>query len=632
MGKLKTNESTEQRDYLTGFLNRQGLYEYFASLADNTKVSFMFLDIDNFKGVNDTYGHAMGDKLLVCVSKMIKSLIGNARLARLGGDEFVILVTGMVTENMMKDMAQKILDCVSSLDIDMEIKSIISFSIGIVMSQRKSKGLDNIMPKCDAAMYEAKRRGKNGYVVYSMIEDLFEMQQMIDREKNKALANKEFEVRYIPVMDLLGSKMVFCKTYIVWNRKGMEWREDFFREFIKDGTFLMEMEAYAFRNLCQALSCMKFEKLKRLPVMFPVSGVNVNRVDLADKLLEIIHSNGLQSSNFIIELENIDERISREKLALFLKKLKQAGFMTAVKGPGKGGSTVILMKNLEIDYVLIDRNIIENMLGSRKEGLFVKNIISLVNDLNLEPIVEGIDNAMEVRYLISYGCNVGMGQYFSDALSGEDFMKFFVRNMPEQQKSVHFSFQNTLADNTGKYVGEYIGEDRVKFVYDKQLQRQVLYLPGGDIFSDIVELPVALLNNLSYTIILHFKVSSLLNWSALLYALYGDGFMAFMPYAWNGVAMFRIKNDQDDNGWYDAIGEKIDTSWHTAVMTFHHKTQVMNLYIDRKLVGSRENASILSAPKRLVLGGDVYTKGCQSYISDLIFFDHVLSKKEIERY
>lgn len=114
----KSKESdnlSAQMDYLTGFLNRRGLYEYFDTLGEDVNINFMFLDIDNFKGVNDTYGHAMGDKLLVGVSRMIKKKIGDSLLARIGGDEFVIMPVPEMSEQEAAEMAQNIINSVNDI-------------------------------------------------------------------------------------------------------------------------------------------------------------------------------------------------------------------------------------------------------------------------------------------------------------------------------------------------------------------------------------------------------------------------------------------------------------------------------------------------------------------------------------
>lgn len=631
MEKSKESDNlSAQIDYLTGFLNRRGLYEYFDTLGDDVNINFMFLDIDNFKGVNDTYGHAVGDRLLVGVSQMIKKKIGDSLLARIGGDEFVIMPAPGLSEQEAADMAQNIINSVNDIQISLEIKSIISFSIGIVMGQKKSMGLDTIMPKCDAAMYEAKRRGKNGYVLYSSIENIFEMKQAIDREKTKALQNGEFEVKFIPVMNIASSSMVCSRAYVIWNRKDVIYREEMFREFFEENGFIIELENYIFEQLCRMISQERETKIRKIPVVFTVSSININRINYADELLKIADKYGISSGNFIIQLEDINERIDIRRIRMFFERLKAAGFATAIRDFGSDGSSIMIIKDIPLDYVGIGKGITDNLLRERKDSLFVKNILSLINDLNLEPIVDGIDDSTEVKYLISYGCTIGSGKLFSEELSYREYQEFAGKNIPDSLESICFKFTDTLFDETGQYEGRFLGEGNVQFVYDSELKRNVLYLPGGKMMINVIELPAELTDNISYSIMIKYKMKSLSDWSSLLYVLYDNGFMSFMPYAWTGISMYRIKDDMEEDGWNDALGITSDLKWHTAVLTFSHKNGISRLYMDGKDSGFRNKVPTLVSPRRLIIGGDVYAPSCEGYVAEIRFYDYILNKKDIE--
>lgn len=631
MEKAKKEVDSAQVDYLTGNLNRRGLYDYFETLPDESAISFMFLDIDNFKSVNDTYGHAEGDKLLVAVSEMMKSRIGHSVLARIGGDEFVIVPTVGLPERAVVGMAESIINSVNDIDISIEIKSIISFSVGIVTNQRKSMGMDIIMPKCDAAMYEAKRRGKNGYVLYSTIEDLFELKQVVDREKNQALRDGKFEVYYIPVMNINSSTMVAAKLYLVWNRKDKVWREEEFKEIIEDDSFMQELEKYAFAKVCEMISKRKDIKFRQIPVIFTVAGSNVNRVNFAEELLKAVRSFGISPNNFIIQLDHVNDRTDTRRVAAFFQALKEVGFGTAIKGFGADTASIIMIKELKVDYVAIGKDVVDNLLKERREALFVKNILSLINDLNFEPIIEGIEAEMQMRYLVSYNCNLGSGTYFADALDEVAYKQFAAENVPDTKQSIRFEFRNNLLDVTGKYEGKFVGSGKEKFIYDAALKKQVLYLQGGSQLNGVIELPAELMNHSSYSVAVKFKMSDFNNWSSVLYVLYKNGFMSFMPFAWNGMSMFRMKDEMDEDGWYDVIGNKVDKEWHTVILTYNHKNTTSRFYMDGKSMGFKDNNVVLSEPRRLILGGDIYVDSCVGYIDYVQFYDCVLDPKEIDK-
>lgn len=631
MEKTKIEMNSAQVDYLTENLNRRGLYSYFETLPEETDISFMFLDIDNFKGVNDTYGHAVGDKLLVAVSDMIKSRIGNSVLARIGGDEFIIVPEIGLPERAVVGMAESIINSVNDIDISLEIKSIISFSVGLVTRQRKSMGIDTIMPKCDAAMYEAKRRGKNGYVLYNTIEDTFELKQMVDREKNQALHDGKFEVRYLPVMNINSSNMVAAKLYLVWNRRDKVWGEEEFKDIIEDDSFMRDLELYAFRSVCRMISERKDIRFRQIPIIFTIAGSNVNRVNFADELMREVRSFGISPSNFIVQLEHVNDRTDTRRVSAFFEALKEVGFGTAIKGFGADTASIVMIKELKVDYVTIGKDVLDNLLKERREALFVKNILSLINDLNFEPIIEGIDNEVQMRYLISYNCNLGSGTYFSEALDEDSYKKFAAENVPDTKQGVRFEFRNNLLDVTGKYEGKYVGDGKEKFLYDTVLKKQVLCLPGGLQLKGVVELPPELMNHSSYSVAIKFKMEDFSDWSSMLYVLYKNGFMSFMPFAWNGMSMFRMKDELDEEGWYDVIGNKVDKEWHTVVLTYNHKNTTSRFYMDGKSMGFKDNNVVLSEPRRIIIGGDIYVNSCVGYVDYVQFYDCVLDPKDIDK-
>ena len=112
--------------------------------------------------------------------------------------------------------------------------------------------------------------------------------------------------------------------------------------------------------------------------------------------------------------------------------------------------------------------------------------------------------------------------------------------------------------------------------------------------------------------------------------MYDNGFMSFMPYAWTGISMYRIKDDMEEDGWNDALGIASDTKWHTAVLTYSHKNEISRLYMDGKDSGFRNKVLTLVCPRRLIIGGDVYAPSCEGYLAELRFYDYVLNKKDIE--
>ncbi len=197
-------------DYLTGLVSRRGLYDYYASLDKNCYVHALFVDIDNFKRVNDIYGHSMGDKLLISVSQLIKTHTSGCTggfTARIGGDEYVLLMDASIKPEDVEQIAKDMLADLENIDFRRDILSLISLSIGIVFNQSVSQILDDILAKCDAAMYQSKYDGKNRYTIYRSYDKTLEINRNIELEMYDALETGQFHVYLQPKVNMVSSEL-----------------------------------------------------------------------------------------------------------------------------------------------------------------------------------------------------------------------------------------------------------------------------------------------------------------------------------------------------------------------------------------------------------------------------------------
>lgn len=173
-------------DYLTGLANRRGLYDYYLSLPRESILHAMFIDVDNFKRVNDIYGHSMGDRLLVNIARLIATNT-HGFSSRIGGDEYVVILDGSLTKKDTEEIAKNLLTNLENMNFRKDILSLISLSIGIVLNQKASQPLDDILAKCDSAMYQAKYNGKNRYTVFKAYDKTLETNRNIELEMDDAL-------------------------------------------------------------------------------------------------------------------------------------------------------------------------------------------------------------------------------------------------------------------------------------------------------------------------------------------------------------------------------------------------------------------------------------------------------------
>lgn len=249
-----------EKDYLTGALNRHGLYEWYSELQKGTILQFMFLDLDNFKMVNDTYGHSTGDGLLIAVAKILETCMEQATCVRLSGDEFIVVIKGRTRRQKVIDAAETINKRIqnkegfSGIDID------VSASIGILLNQNSNEPLNDILFKIDTAMYQAKSNGKSCYVVFNDIADKVYDEVKMEQQQAAALTNGEFDIYFKPVINSQTSRLVLSEAELVWNMADGRKRgqKEFLTLFERNG-FIRELNLWAFGtwipNCCYKCRC-----------------------------------------------------------------------------------------------------------------------------------------------------------------------------------------------------------------------------------------------------------------------------------------------------------------------------------------------------------------------------------------
>lgn len=181
-------------DYLTLLPNRSGLYSFYSGLSIQEYVTAMFLDIDNFKRVNDTYGHQVGDELLKAVTKDLQEIVPDAYIARIGGDEFVILIIGQREKHEILEVAEEICDSVERLAVSPEVRSVISLSVGVLLNEKAETTIDDVLFKSDSAMYYSKKTGKNRYTFYEQIQEEMEFKAKVESSMQQAIKEADAKV------------------------------------------------------------------------------------------------------------------------------------------------------------------------------------------------------------------------------------------------------------------------------------------------------------------------------------------------------------------------------------------------------------------------------------------------------
>lgn len=431
-------------DYLTGLPNYR-LFKICIQEAlenaetDNSLVSVMFLDLDRFKAVNDTFGHDTGDLLLKYIAKQITSCLSeDETVSRIGGDEFSIVIPHMSQREEAIHLAKKILKVLENPVIIKGYKIPISASIGISFYPEDGTDADNLIKHADRAMYRVKKQGKNNYAVYSKQEDDQLANQIVfEHEMRRALTRKEFVVYYQPKINVQNGTISGVEALVRWEHpdKGLIFPAHFIPQ-AEDTGLIIPIGEFVMREACR--QCMTWQSigLATIPVSVNLSSQQFLQPSFVSTVEKIINETGMKAE--LLELE-ITESMSMDlqRTLEILKDLKKLGVRISVDDFGTGYSSLNYLHQLPIDRVKIDKSFISNLTETANNDTIVSTIINMAHNLNLIVTAEGAETEEQVKYLQQQHCDEVQGYYYSRPIPASEFEIKFADLLEEAQKSMH---------------------------------------------------------------------------------------------------------------------------------------------------------------------------------------------------
>ncbi|MCF6318166.1 MAG: EAL domain-containing protein [Proteobacteria bacterium] len=418
-----------EHDDLTGLPNRlllkNTLLEDFSS-ADK-KGAVLFIDLDYFKDVNDTLGHFVGDQLLVLVAKRIQTVIGNdAMLARIGGDEFVVYLKSDESniksiENYTTSVSRNLIKLISKKFYLNEHSIFISASIGIVIIPRDANSYEQIMRRGDIAMYQAKAKGRNDFVVFqeSMENDIFTKQKTI-RELHNALENSEFFIEYQPQINGNNNKIIGLEALLRWRHpNGKVIQPNDFISISEECGLILRIGDWVIEEVLKQLSTW-LKKYEDIPfVTINLSVLQLRNDEFVDSLKSSIRK--YSTPSHLIEFEITESVMIEhlEKTIYTLSQLKNLGIRLSIDDFGTGYSSMSYLKKLPFDKLKIDYSFIKDITTDNDTKTIVKTIIGMSKDLDLDVIAEGVETEKQLNTLKKMGCYKFQGFYFDKPSSVE---------------------------------------------------------------------------------------------------------------------------------------------------------------------------------------------------------------------
>ncbi len=424
-------------DPLTGLPNRALFYEHIKHAInraerEKSNIALLFIDLDNFKHINNSLGHNVGDELLSLVAKRLsEELRGNDTISRIGGDEFTILIEDLDSYEEISTIAQKIIGLFYSPFKTNESNLYITPSIGISIYPEDGIEPGILLKNADAAMYKAKARGRNMFEFYTpSLTDYSRTRISMEARIHHAMENDEFSLFYQPQYELKTGKIVGAEALIRWHSKEYgEIPPSKFIPLIEDSSMILNLGDLVFEKACQ--QCRSWQdkgyKLDRLAIN--IAGRQIQQENFVEKIAIALDRHGI--SGKMIDLEITEGFIMRQARTEIepLNKLRSMGISLAIDDFGTGYSSLSYLKLLPVNRLKIDRSFIQDIGKDTNDDAIVKAIIALGHALDLILIAEGVETETQHAFLRNEACDQMQGFLLSSPLPADEFEKLLQLDM-----------------------------------------------------------------------------------------------------------------------------------------------------------------------------------------------------------
>lgn len=394
------------------------------------ELGVLFLDLDRFKEVNDTYGHEMGDLLLQLITNRLKLVLREEdTVARLGGDEFTVILQNS-SHRSLEVIAEKIIYETQKPIILHGIELFATFSIGISVYPHDGDSAYLLLKYADTAMYRAKEKGKNTYQFYNASMTEMTMSKLtLQNSLRDALKYGEFEPYYQPKMDALTGKVIGLEGLVRWNhpKKGLVPPINFI-PFAEEIGLIVEIDTFMLYATLTQMKEWHEEGLETGQISLNISSNQLDNFNSVASFKKAIHTVDFDTKYLELEVTEGQIMKSQSKAIEILNQIKGLGISISMDDFGTGYSSLSYLKNLPVDKLKIDRSFVEGIPHVKDDVAIVKTIISLAKNLGLDLIAEGVETKEQVDFLANNGCSKIQGYYYSKPLCAKECREFLIKN------------------------------------------------------------------------------------------------------------------------------------------------------------------------------------------------------------
>lgn len=420
-------------DALTGLPNRLLFQERLRdALVDSrghaSGLAVLFFDLDSFKDINDSLGHAMGDRFLQMVANRLARAVGEAGLvARMGGDEFIVLVRDCQSMEQVKALAERLLHAIDQPYKLDGYEQFMTTSIGVSIYPSDGRDDQTLIKNADIAMYQAKDRGGNRYVLYNeSFEAPLRTRLTQEKELRRAIERQHFVLHFQPIIDVATEKIVSVEALVRWNhpQRGMIFPDAFIPTAEASG-LIVQLGEWVIASAARQVAAWN-DVPEGVCLAINISARQFHQPDLCERLLELLRESGLSPQS--VELE-ITESMALSDIAHAIetvRRLKAIGARIAVDDFGTGHSSLNYLRRFDVDHIKIDRSFVAGIGNELSDETIVKAIIAMGHSLGLTIVAEGVETRAQYDFLRAHGCDRVQGYYFSrplDAVGLEQLLR-----------------------------------------------------------------------------------------------------------------------------------------------------------------------------------------------------------------
>jgi len=435
-GQMRTGEWVERLatfDALTRLPNRQAFDERAQRLLSNAYAggrvcALLYIDLDNFRLLNNGYGHRIGDQVLALVAERMRSVVSDPNLlGRRGGDELVALLVDVPGREVAVATARQLIEAISQPARVFGMDITVTASIGIAFFPQDGKELDSLLNAADAAMYQAKQEGRHTCAFFTpAVERRVGLRLRMEQRLRRAFEARDFRLFYQPLVSMTDGRMVGAEALLRW--KDLELGDIPPSEFIPiavESGLIVQLGDWVLREACRQIQIWRQIGLDVPPIAINMSGKQLQLNDCVDNVLSVLRQFGLAPGDIEIEVTETDLVDTSAVCGDNLVRLRNAGVNIALDDFGVGYSSLSHLRDLPISRLKIDRKFTIDCRRDARTLTIVKAVIELARDLGLKVTAEGVEKQSQLTWMRHLRCESVQGFLLARPMSAEDFLNYF---------------------------------------------------------------------------------------------------------------------------------------------------------------------------------------------------------------